>query len=426
MAKQKQEIEEAVIVTEPTAILVTDFKAPVLPKLINKEQSIATIKESLKTYEDVVIDGTKDKVNYALVAKGMKEMKDSRLAWKKAVTENLSQPVIDWLAETKLDISAIEDTFKEGESLLRTKKEAIDNLKTKEKEEAEAAKLKVMTQRIETIVNLGGKSDGTRYLFDYDITLFVSLANMKDLDEKKWLPVLKEIQDAWHYEQKRLADQKLIEEQLAEANATKEKELKDKQTKLRIKELNLNGFLATDRDGNFWEHTNGHIVADVQINDYTDEEWDQLIEGVQFAESLEDNEEEEEDLDDTSLTLAQDQELNDGVPQGTYSGGIIFPEGHKHATVAAIDHTADNNVDLPFADDEPETEVDLENGDSVQYTLDFNTGYPYVEFPKGKGFIERIFLPRFADYAHELTESQQLVLEGDIEGDLKFVLIKIG
>jgi len=420
MVKQKEEIEEAVIVEESTAILLTDFKAPVLPKLINKDQSIEKIRESLKTYDDVVIEGTKDKENYTLVSKGMAKMKSDRIAWKKAVTENLSEPVAKWLAETKLEISAIETEFKDAESTLRTKKEAIDNLKAEEKQAAETAKLKVMSERIEVIVNLGGKSDGTRYLFDYDMTLSISLTSLKDLEEKKWLIELKEIQNAWDFEQKRLADQKLVEEQLSLANATKEKELHDKQIALRIKELKFEGFMPRDINNTFFDHPNGNFVADIHINEYTVEEWDALILSLQYSEALEYNG--EDSLDDMSLSLAQDQEFNDGVAKGAYSE--INPTQEL-----AFNLTEDNNVDLPFNDDvKAEEEIaEMSNDNGLVFVgLEFDALDPYIEFEMGKGYIQRIFHPSFKDYATELTPTQQIVLQGEVNEDLQFVFIKVG
>ena len=162
-----------------------------------------------RSYADIEIKGTNDKDNYKLVVAGIKELRDSRLAWDKSVDQNMLAPAKEWYESVKNDISTIINDFKSKEEALKAKKTKIDNDKQKEKDAIEAKKVKAMAERIETIVNLGGKSDGVRYLFDYDITLFVSIASLKDLDDKKWKNALQEIQDAYDYEQKRLADQKL-------------------------------------------------------------------------------------------------------------------------------------------------------------------------------------------------------------------------
>ena len=324
---------------------------------------------------------------------------------------------------------------------MKAKKTKIDNDKQKEKDAIEAKKVKAMAERIETIVNLGGKSDGVRYLFDYDITLFVSIASLKDLDDKKWKNALQEIQDAYDYEQKRLADQKLLETQLAEQNTAKEKELAEKQRKLRVKELTLAGFNILEPDGDKYEDSNGNSVCTIMIDNSAEEEWDEMLLSFQYS------------ADEYKDILGLD------VPDISTIDGIIdfisapaipaqkehplpFPSATPKSVIPAIDYQADNNEDLPFFD-EPKLETtsdfsDLEAEEQISnivtdnglttVVLQFDALDPFIEFPMGVGFIQRIYHPDFEDYAHEMASNQEIVTQGDIEvtfEKLKFVLIAV-
>jgi len=411
MAKKKQGIEEAVIVEESTSILLADFKAPVLPKLIDRTTSIVTIKESLKEYSEIEINGTKDKANYDKVSKGMAKFKSDRVAWEKSVNQSISEPVKQWLADTKSDIAEIVAEFKSAEGILRAKKDAIDTLKAEEKQAAETAKLKVMAERIEAIVNLGGKSDGTRYLFDYDITLFVSIAQLKDMEEVKWKNELAEIKKAYDFEQDRLADQKKVEEELAEANNTKEKELKEKQRKLRIKELTLMGFTHITPDNDMFEDKDGNQVGIGAIDEDSDEEWDEMIAQLQSVDKS-------EDIDDLYNLLLE-------VPQTTEPYTDLSFEPIIKAAIPAIDYEPKEELSFDIVKAEEEmSNMAMDNGFKT-VVLQFDALDPYIEFPMGEGFIQRQFHTDFSDYAFELTPNQTVVLKGEINHQLQFLLIKV-
>lgn len=273
----KETIEDAVVVEE-TALTVLDnnFEKPVLTFALNKEESLTKIADAFKKYETVEIKDTKDKENYSLVVAGIKEMKDSRLAWSKSVEENLTGPAKAWVNGLTADVKAIIEAFKTNEEKLRVKKDAIDQKKKDEKAEEEKQKLVLLGQRIEKLVSFGGKSDGKKYTFDYDLSIHVDLTALKDFSEEKWTTKLEEIEEAFKAEETRIQEEKDEADALAAANLKKSNELADKMKKLRIKELLLNGFVSDTPTGDSYSKGN-YTITEGDIELKSDEEWDAMV-----------------------------------------------------------------------------------------------------------------------------------------------------
>ncbi|WP_312697001.1 hypothetical protein [Sphingobacterium mizutaii] len=417
MAKSKKttEIEEAVIVEETTAvsILNADFTAPVLQPAINKEESLQKIREVKDKYKDVEIADTKDKSNYDLVSAGMKEFKDSRIAFVKSANENLLNPVKTWLDGEKESLALIVEELKDGEQTLRNKKEAIDQAKKDEKAAAEKLKLERMAGRIQSIVSTGGKDSGAKYVFDYDLTLSVSINEIKDLEDDKWAEKLAEVQSAWNAEQKRIADEKEAQEKAAaEAKELLNSNLATR-TRLRLKELKLEDF--TLEEGT-WFKSGTPYVNQWDIENTSDEDWDAMIEKanlhaeeIEAATAIEKSPETEDEslpFDDEPLPFTDDEELPfDTDPLPTFN-----PE--EAASIA--DQVEDHMQPLIDAFQTEETIF-------TNIHLTFSLEHPFYEVEITQKLSQIVFPADLRDVA---LEGREIAKEGVIVGDLHFALVK--
>jgi hypothetical protein len=278
----------AVAIVEP----VTERPAFIdLIKFAKKDESIKIIKEKSAEYAKVKIDGIEDKANYALVAANMKQMKDDRIAFENAAYANVIDPLKKALKDYADDIDSVVEEFKAAEKLERDKKDFIDDEKKRIKKEREEAKAKAAQMRITELMVLGAKFDGQLYTFDYDAGLLINSLQLVDFSDEEYGEFLDEVKTAFAEEQTRLHEEKLrLEEkenerlleserqrQLAQKNADESKQLNERRTNLRIKELKLLGAIKKEDGDYIVPSADNYLVTLYGIESAEDRSWDELI-----------------------------------------------------------------------------------------------------------------------------------------------------
>lgn len=386
-------IEEAVIVEENgVAVLDSNFEKPTLPVLLDKEGSIAKIKASLANYKDVVIADTSDTKNYKLVVAGMKELKDSRLAWVKSVKENILEPAKLFYDTIKSDITAIEAEFKTSEQLLRDKKDAIDLKKEQEKKAEEERKTKVLGERIEKLVTLGGKSTNGGYVFDYDLTICISISALRDFTEDEFTSTIAEVQTAYNAEEKRKSDLAIEQENQRKANVLLQAQLNEKRTRLRRKELLYDEF---DMNTPGFYTKNGVKFTDDDILNFTDEHWDSLIEEASI--------------------IPTDSPEKEEIVRPNFGGGGAMKPSASFETTDVAKPTPSKGFVMPVIDDEGEepamSQLKLSSTDVV-LSHTFTEEKPYLSFIVGK-FIYRIYPIELSDAAFSDVDEELIVAKSE-------------
>lgn len=277
------------------ALISPQFTTPTVFKLPNVEESLVIIKNKRKDNEALIIDGVDDKDGYTAVKAAMAQMKDDRIAFVNAATENVIIPVSDYLSDFKKDLETIVTEFKAGEKEQRDKKDFIDNEKIRLKAEEEARKVEAMQLRVSELNALGAVFDGKIYTFQYNEMLMITAIDVKDFYDEKFNDFISLVRTEHSAELVRIAEAAKLKEQQekeaedlanqviaqAEANKAAQDALNIKQRKLRIKELNLlgAGFFNEDEEGYI---VNGHtLVLLTTIDTATDEEWEMIIEGIE-------------------------------------------------------------------------------------------------------------------------------------------------
>lgn len=258
MAKKKETIpaspeseqETGIAIIQPTFAPLAEFKMPTL------DESIAIIKKKRDKYALLTIDGVGDKEGYEAVKLAMGKMKNDRIAFFNAATENVIDPANKYLKQFKTDLEKVADEFKAGEKELRDKKDFIDNEKERIKAEAELEKVRIMHTRVNDLVVMGAAFDGMVYSFPYDQTLMITAADIKDFSADEFNEFKETAQSSFAVEQQRketarlqqideenerLMQQNQVEQQ-AIVNQQEATALIEKRTKLRIKEIKLLGY----------------------------------------------------------------------------------------------------------------------------------------------------------------------------------------
>ena len=411
----KEQIEEAELVKDETAvaILSTEFTQLAFPKILDREASIAMIKEVRDEYSGIVIADTKDKANYDKVVLGIRTLRDSRLPWKKAVDQVIANPAKAWVKGIADDIKAIEDYFKEGEAELKDKKEAIDEKKKEEKAAEDNRKAQLLVGRIQKLVEFGGKSDEIHYLFEYDLTLHVKIATLKDMEEDKWQVLLHSIKTAYDLEQERLKQVQIdSQNQLQQVNDLAAS-LATKQKAIRIKELNFSGFKPSMVVLGGYEHVSafpGRVITPADIDQLAEDLWDHMM--LEFANYV--------------------APVQAAAPTGFVTQAVPAANGFQQFT-QGLD-TDDEMGYLPtqpqsFEQVKPEPVVKEIPGASeaadqgMDIVLHFDSKTPYIEFELGGGLVQRIFPVEATGYAKVGLEPDSYYV-GSVKDNLKFIVFQ--
>lgn len=443
-AVKKEEIEEAVVITEAPVeetMIVSLFKeVAVIPAFIKKEDSLTAIRKAFEPLKDIVINGTKDRENYKKVEAGLKEMRTSRLAFDKSIEEFVLGPAKAWLDTEKEAFKAIIDEFKANELSLKTKKDAIDQAKKDEKAAEEKKKLERMSGRIEKVVTLGGKKEGTLYGFEFDITLTVSLAEIKDLEDAEWDKKVAEVELAHKAEQERVEAENAENLRIAEENKTLLAAAKAKMIKLRKKELLIIEEFDVNEEGIYCKA--GFQVTEEGIEKLSDEDWDAFILGAseaaeaEAAEALEQAKEEEEapvafpPIEEPATTKAEefalDPEEEEELPFGEEEEELPFDDAPPVMQPAKdVFSIPAENINLEGSVTATPVEVNRINLDvpmelTVHVTLAFTESKPFYEVAISGKFNQRIFPNNFRELA---TAGVEVKHEATLSDDLSFVII---
>lgn len=396
--------EEVEVLSSGTALVAVITDRPIfidLIKFTKKEESIEIIKLKRVEYDKITIAGVEDTANYKVVTANMGQMRDDRRAFENAAYANVIDPIKLALKDYAADIDAVVEEFKAGEQAERNKKDFIDSEKKRIKAEAEEAKQKAALLRVNEITTLGGVFNGNVYLFPYDDSLLINSLQLKDFDEDEFQEFLSEVKESYASEQERVAEearlaaQKKIDD-AAEAervkaqalvNETATKELSEKRTKLRIKELNLYGFVS---DGHIYSHPKCNSILLINIECDNDDLWDAFIELVE----VDINRVPEPIVEDVPVSLPKESSPFVGGSSSSFTIRPAPAEEVEVEDVIDIDH---------LFEDEP----------AVDITLSFSALTPYTDLllsgENGKHFV-RIYPDDFADVVVSLSQSAQKVI----------------
>lgn len=278
------------------ALISPQFTTPAVFKLPNVEESLVIIKNKRKDNEALVIDGVDDKEGYTAVKAAMAQMKDDRIAFVNAATENVITPVSDYLSDFKKDLETIVTEFKAGEKEQRDKKDFIDNEKIRLKAEEEARKVEAMQLRVSELNALGAVFDGKIYTFQYNEMLMITAVDVKDFYDKKFNDFTSLVKTAHSAELVRISEAAKLKEQQeketqeladqvaeqAKANKVANDLLTAKLIKLRVKELTMLGFYSDSGDVYVSSDAKpGFAIGVNDIEGMDDDSWETFIYGYE-------------------------------------------------------------------------------------------------------------------------------------------------
>lgn len=425
------QIEEAVVVEEncsTTVLTVVAAEAlPALPEIFDKEEAIEIIREHFEKFNVEI----KTPADVKTIKAGQKILRDSRLAWVKSIKENLHGPAKAWLDKLKSDYEAVEAEFKAKELIFKERNDAWEKKKLEEKQAEENRKTLLLGQRIEKIVSLGGKSDGTQYLFSYDLTLSSNIALLKEMTEETWNAHVEEIQASFTAEEARIASEKEESEQAAKKVLLQSASLNEKRTNIRLKELlKLEGFTGDADNGYVNERL--FVITHEQVLTIEDEEWEDLI----LLANAEPVKEEPKAAAPVQSTQGGAIGWGGGAPKSTPAPVEIPKEEVKPA---AVDLSSDDDDEFPWLAEE-KTESMMKVADKMEASLEepkvsadlgikqrmlnFSKVTPFISFEIGGNFLMRIFPAEDAVSVCGDVDSDFIAASGSVNETLSFALIK--
>lgn len=290
--KQSDESVEDAVIVEDTAVAVLkpEVKAalvvPTVFRFEDKEVNKLIVTEKRDEAMLIIIDGIDDKDGLKKATELRAELRTTRTSLEKH-RKLTSEPFNAYLKGLKATTDELGSIARQGEDHLDAEIKKIEKAKADKKAEDERLKLEAMNKRISEVFKLGAEFNGEVYSFPYDPVLGINATQIKEFDDEEWGYFIEDATKAYDLEQQRIADELAEEEKnkvaiqnQAAENLVVSKELDEKRTKLRIKELQLNGFVKqqnVEYGGEVWE-LNGYTIGDRGIISVDDETWDIMIE----------------------------------------------------------------------------------------------------------------------------------------------------
>lgn len=289
MAKKKTEEIKPVTFQKTAGIPMyqkapTDLAVPNEFKIGNQLLNKATLIAQRDKDVQLIINGIEDKAGYDTAIIKRRDYRTVRTTIEK-VRKDLSAPHQAYVKKLKEVTDEIGAEAYKGEEYFNDMIVAVDNEKARIKAEAEEKALSIMHNRIQVLLGLDAKFDGSTYTFDYADeyqTTSVELKEMSDEGFEDFVHYLKEGYDAQQakIEQERLEAEQEAErvKQQAEANETERKKLLEQRTAMRIKELTkLYGFELKEGDL-FYSHPIMPNVVQVSVlNELADDRWETMM-----------------------------------------------------------------------------------------------------------------------------------------------------
>lgn len=412
MAKRVK-IEPAAEVTA-VALLKPEFDKLPAYQLPDVEKSLAVIANKRKEYATLTINGVDDKQGYEAVKAGMAQMKDDRIAYVKAATENVITPADNLLKQFKKNLEKIVDEFKAGEQELRDKKDFIDSEKERLKAEAELAKVRIMQIRVNDLNVLGAIFDGNVYTFPYTETLMISAADVKDMTDAQFDEFLETVKTAFADEQTRLHEVRVqaeLEEdrrrqealqvqQQQQAIDAERKALVEKRTNLRIKELRLLGAEKQDDDTYLFPDKPGFHLAPLHaLLEMEDGPWEELMYDIEH------------------FTPATEPLVKYPDTGNSHLDAAISVDGAStlfEAAIAEVAEHAKSKVDGYIEGADPHDGL-------VETTMRFFISDPYTDFDISPKLFMRVYPDIYVDEA--LNGIETVANQGMMQ-NLNWVIIK--
>lgn len=408
MAKKKTEVAASpgsdtvteIAIIEPAFATLAEFKMP------SVDESIAIIKKKRDEYGLLTIDGVGDKEGYEAVKLAMGKMKNDRIAFFNAATENVIDPANKYLKQFKTDLEKVADEFKAGEKELRDKKDFIDGEKERLKAEAELEKVRVMHVRVNDLNVMGAAFDGMVYSFPYDQTLMITAADIKDFTEDEFNEFKERAQTSFDTEQQRKEtarlqqieddNERLMQQNQVEQQATANKEqataLIVKRTALRVKEIKLLGYHDDGADCYAPpQESKMPVVNKESLGAMEDSEWDELIYDLEH------------------FTPAEDPLVNEAPPvplemQG-YSDSLASQEEYSKTGRDGLGNLIETEPETP---EDKLTEVGF-----VAVEMSFDKDEPSMDIEISAKYFMRVYPDQYADEA--LSGYTKIVNQGKLQ-----------
>lgn len=407
--------------TETGIAVLPDPVLPAIPESLNingVELNITKLTAEIAEIKLMTIDGLGDEKGY-LAAKeklaATTKLRTSSDKWRQKVMA----PLLKFGKDLKKPIDEAEKLCKEGEEYLKKIIKPIDDAVEIARQEAEKAKDDLAAERATLLIAIGGVFDGKgTYNFEHNAGAFFLSTDLREMTPEKWDEDYKEVKDSWDLEQQRLQD--IEDAKNAETNLLKGQveDLNKERTAFRIKELvKFEGFTESEDKERY---TRGELViSKEQVLTTPMEEWDALLNPV---------------VEEVPEVVAPVAEAPAPVKKsgGTTYGGAI-KQGYVASSIASDFATEPEPASAPIAEAEL-TLTDLggqlvsEAPAVVESTFIrsfvFSETKPFIDFAVGQ-FTMRIYPIEKEIQANTfLGELEQIALNGTINEQLNFLLIK--
>lgn len=257
---------------------------------VNKETLIAQRAKDV----ELIITGVDDTKGYKAANTLRGQYRTLRTTLEK-YRKDLSKPHQEYVKQLKTATDELGAEALIGEQYFDQLMADIDSEKQRIKDE-DAKQEQIRIQgRIKQLTDLGAKFDGENYYFTFSDE-YISAVQVSEFKDGDIADFLVQVQSDYDVEQQRLEDERLkkieddrVAKELADAvalqataNKATEDALAAKQTKLRTKELALLGAVKQDDDTFLIKGKPGlHLSPLNYLLEYSDEEWERLIESIE-------------------------------------------------------------------------------------------------------------------------------------------------
>lgn len=286
MAKKKTEEIKPVTFQETAGIPMyqkapTDLAVPNEFKIGNQLLNKATLIAQRDKDVQLVINGIEDKAGYDTAIIKRRDYRTVRTTIEK-VRKDLSAPHQAYVKKLKEVTDEIGAEAYKGEEYFNDMIVAVDNEKARIKAEAEEKALSIMHNRIQVLLGLDARFDGSTYTFAYADEYQTTSVELKEMSDEGFEDFVHYLKEGYEAQQAKIEQERLEAEQeanriqqQAEANETERKKLLEQRTAMRIKELTkLHGFVWNEKE-QLYAHPDGRTSKMEEIETYDDEIWEE-------------------------------------------------------------------------------------------------------------------------------------------------------
>lgn len=402
---------------------------PVIPNKISdlfmvgdQEVKKEMLRKRIKETEALTIDGVKDTKGLEQVRLALAEIRTTRTTLEK-VRKEKTAPINTFLKAYKAQVDELGEICQKAENALDAKIKAITDEKERIKKEKELEKLRIMQARIQGLLAVGAVSDpenGT-YSFPFALQYFTNDLQVQEMDDEEYNEFLADVTECYHEEQKRIqkekddkeAEELRIKNQGIEqaAEATR---LNAKRTALRIKELQLMGFVLNEAGTMFSHEGSNTHLAKIATEQFADDIWDASINSL------------EAEIED-----AQNRKEAEIIPEGTFSPDTNYmavsgaPEQPTVAYTTDGKQLTETDVELLVQQETAITDI-TELFDNTQFAVFYGGSPEFEDLHVAKQFFVRLFMTCRKEESLSDVAPERIISRGQLNNpELSWALIKI-